>query len=343
MGIWYTTREDVMSALDYKLTSRQSAQVDRAIEAGSRSVERLCHRKFFPELDTRYFDWPEVSSPSWRIWLGQNELISVSSVSSNGQTISPASIFLEPNDSGPPFTRLELDRGSSASFDSGNTPQRAVSITGLYGYSDDTITAGTAAEAMDASETGFDVSNGSLIGVGDLLKVDSERMIVTGRSWVSTGESGSLTSSNADQTLAVASGAAYSTGELLLMGAEVLFIAAISGNSLTVRRAQEGSPLQAHVSAPISASRSFTVTRGALGTTAATHLISAPVVKQLYPGPITSLTVAEAISQLQNELAGYGRTVGAGDNAREASGSMLNKLRSAVYDAYGRKARMRSV
>src|SRR5690606_22447868 len=57
---WYTTRETVKAALDYKETARNDAQVDRAIESASRAVEGLLHRRFYPETATRYFDWPNA-------------------------------------------------------------------------------------------------------------------------------------------------------------------------------------------------------------------------------------------------------------------------------------------
>ncbi len=50
MGVWYATREDVQRALDSKETARNGAQIDRALESASRSVEALCHRTFAPTL-----------------------------------------------------------------------------------------------------------------------------------------------------------------------------------------------------------------------------------------------------------------------------------------------------
>lgn len=58
MGIWYTTREDVMSAQDIKATAYSGREIDRAIDAGARAVEALLHRVLYPWLGSRYFDYP---------------------------------------------------------------------------------------------------------------------------------------------------------------------------------------------------------------------------------------------------------------------------------------------
>src|SRR5690606_27435433 len=124
--------EEVMASLDIKYTARSNAIVDRAIEAGSRAVEGLTHRKFYPVTDTRYFPWPAGSFGSpWRIWLDDNEVIEVTSLTAGGVSISSDDYFLEPVNSGPPFNRVEIDRDSSASFTNNGTSQRAVALTGL--------------------------------------------------------------------------------------------------------------------------------------------------------------------------------------------------------------------
>jgi hypothetical protein len=89
MGVWYCTREDVKSSLDSKESARNNGQVDRAIESASRAVEGLTHRRFYPETDTRYFDWPNAQyARPWRLWLDQHELVSVATLSSGGTTIA---------------------------------------------------------------------------------------------------------------------------------------------------------------------------------------------------------------------------------------------------------------
>lgn len=346
MGVWYCSREDVKSALDLKETARNNAQVDRVIEAASRSIEKLTHRKFYPQLAARYFDWPNGSySRSWRLWLDADELISVTTLTSGGEAISASDYFLEPANSGPPYTHVEIDLDSSAAFGGGNTHQRDIAITGLFGYSADTTAAGILAEALDSSETGVDVTNSQAIGVGDIIKVDSERMIVTEKSMLDTGQNCStLTSSAASVSITGVTAGTINTGETILVDSERMLVVDVSGTTLTVKRAWDGSVLASHTNgADIYASRTLTVERAALGTTAASHDTATAITRHVVPLLIRTLCVAEAIVMLGNETAGYARTVGAGENAREAAGRALRTLREEVYSSYGRKARIRAV
>ena len=347
MGTWITTREVVKSALDSKETARNNAQIDRAIESASRSVEGLLHRRLAPTLATRYFDWPNQQyARAYRLWLDENDLISVTSVTAGGTAISASDYFLEPVNSGPPYNRLELDLGSAAAFGGGDTHQRSIAITGLWGIGDDSEPAGILAAAISStSATSCNVSDSSLIGVGSILKVDSERLIVTEKSWLTTSQTlqTPLTASQANVTVAVTTGSAYNIGEVILLDSERMLILDISGNNLTVKRAWDGSALAAHTGSTIYAPRTLTLTRGALGTVAATHLISAPITKWAPPALIRDLVVAEALNALQQETSGYAHTIGSGESERETLGRGLSDIRKAALRAYGRHARIRSV
>jgi hypothetical protein len=87
----------------------------------------------------------------------------------------------------------------------------------------------------------------------------------------------------------------------------------------------------------------LTVTRGQLGTTAATHSSSAAVARHVVPGLVQELAVAEALNTLLQKQSGYGRVIGSGDNEREASGRGLRQIREDAYTAFGRKPRKAAV
>lgn len=351
MGAWYATREDVKGALDFKETARVNRQVDRAIEAASRDAEKLCHRRFYPEIATRSFDWPNgQSARPWRLWLDQNELISVSSLVVAGETISADDFFLEPNQYGPPYNRVEIDLASSAAFGGGDTHQRSIAITGLYGYRNDETTVGTVAEALDASETAVDVDGDTSaeVGVGSILRIDSERMIVTGRTMLATGQTlaSNVDTQNKTVTIPVADGTAFTADETILIDGERMRIDDIAGNTLVVKRAWDGSTIAAHTAgATIYAPRTLTVTRAALGTTAATHTSGTSIQRWDPPGTVRTLVIGQAISTVTNEQAGYSKVKKAGESTGERSkdASALGQLRSQAYDAVGRKARIRAV
>lgn len=325
--MWYSTREQVKEALDARTAVRQDAAVDRALEAASRRVERLLRRTPGPAQTSRTLDYPQRDVPSDTLELDE-WLISLTSVMSGGTALTVTDLLLYPT-SGPPYTRLECDESTSTMFETGSTDQRNVVITGLWGYDDQTIPAGTLAEALDDSETGVDVSDASLIGVGDVLKVGTEWMTVTGREWLSTGQTSTLALSATvtGNSITVASGAALHAGEVITVDTERMFIESVTGNVLTVRRAYDGTILATHAGgADIYAARTLTVVRG---TTPTTHLDGAAVDRWLVPGPISSLCLAEACSELLSSASGWTR--------RESED--LERMRREVYAMYAPRCR----
>lgn len=347
MGVWYASREDVKSALDSAETARNDAAVNRAIESASRAIESLTLRRFYPQTDTRYFDWPDLSgSRPWRLWLNDDELISVTMLTVAGQVVSSADYFLEPANSGPPFTHVEIDLDSSAAFTAGDTHQRAIQIDGVFGYSADVESVGSLDSALDADASdSANVTWAQNVGVGDILLIDSERLIVTSRSMVDSGQDlgSDLAASTADVTIAVSDGSDFLPGQIILLDSERMLITDIAGNNLIVRRAWDGTVLAAHTSSDVYTLSGIDVARAQLGTTLAAHSSGATVYRHVVPGPIRSLCIAEAINQLQQEGAGYGRQVSSGEGERDAAGADLPSAREEVRRQYGRRARVRAV
>jgi hypothetical protein len=342
MGVWYCTREDVMRASDVAITAYRAAAVDRLIEASSRGIEALCHRDFYPTIATRYFDWPTQQSPrSWRLWLDRDELLAVSSLSSGGVVLTADDYLLKPY-ARPPYSRVEINLAGSAAFGGGPTHQRDITINGTFGACTDVALAGALAEVLDSSETQVEVST-SAIGVGDLLLIDDERMQVTDKSMIDTGQTlqTPLTANKADVLVAVTDSTGYAANETLLLDAERMLIVDIAGNNLIVKRAWDGSVLAAHTGSTIYAPRALTVTRAQLGTTAATHNNGATIYRHAPPALVRRLAIAETQVALMQEDAAYARTVGSGDATRVASAGQLNALREDVYTAHGRKVRKR--
>jgi hypothetical protein len=347
MGVFYATREQVKAALDTAETARNDAQVDRAIESGARSIEGLLHRRFYPWTGTRYFPWPSVRfRTTFRLWLDADELISLTTLVAGGVTIPAADYFLEPVNTGPPFTSIEIDLGSSASFSSGSTWQRAIAVTGVFGHSADEAPAGALAGAISSTTaTSAGVTDSSLIGVGTIIRVEGERMNVTAKAMVSTGQTSSaLTASSSDEVITGISAGTIKVGEIILVDAERMLVVDVAGTTLTVKRAWDGSTLASHSGgATIFAPRTLQVERGALGTSAAAHLDATAVVKHVAPALVRDLNIAEAINQLQLETSGYARVIGEGENAREGTGRSLFYLRKDAMATYGRQARQRAV
>lgn len=349
----YCSREDVKSAPDFNFTAYNNAQIDRAIQASARKIDNHLHRRFYPRDRIVYLDWPNWSyAPPWKIYFsdfGVPDLISVTAVESPpGTPLTLANCFLEPRNSGPPFTWMELDRSKTTAFDGGATPQRSIKITGTWGYSADTDAAGTLAAAIvSTSATSLTVSDASKLGVGDLLIVDTERMLVQERASVTTGQtqlsSGVSTASDADNVLALTDGTQVHLGEVLILDAERMLVLDITGNNVLVKRAYDGTVLTTHSGATVYAYRSLTVARGQLGTTAATHSNSAPVSRHRPPTEIRNLAIAEAANTVLQETGGYSNPQGEDIALIHGIGSALADLWDEVRTGYGRKNRIRGV
>jgi hypothetical protein len=349
----YATREEVKAALDVKATARMDAQVDEAIEAASDSVEGFLQRVFYPTLATRYFNWPNYQfAPPWEIWLEENEVADVTGivpVVKTGTTVIPAGNLLwEPANQGPPYMSLEINRSSTSTFGTSSTPQRDVSILALFGYWARTVPAGAlAATVMDTTGTAVTVTNSNAVGVGDTILVDSERLLVADKSMLSTGQAqqgaGCSTASSADVSLGVVDGTKYFVGETLLLDSERMLVVDIAGNTVTVKRAWDGSVLATHTAATVYAQRLLTVVRGALGTTATTHANAAPVLRGLVPGLVKDVTIGEAVLAVVAKGGVYATTQGEGAGKQGNIGAGLADLRTRCRNRYGRKARIEAV
>ena len=88
MEPWYCTREEVKASPDYKHTARNNSQIDQKISAGARSMEGYLLRRFYPEIRTVTWTWPRKdSAPANQLWLGPNEIISLTKLTAGGTAI----------------------------------------------------------------------------------------------------------------------------------------------------------------------------------------------------------------------------------------------------------------
>lgn len=344
MSIWYASREAVQLELDSKTTARMNPRIGRALASASRTIESLTHRTFYPWTGTRYFDWPNAqTAQTGRLWLDENELISATTVVSGGTTIAPADYFLEPNTTGPPFDRLELNRGGTASFGGGLTAQRNIAITGVYGYDLNESASGSLTGSITSSQTTITVTDGSNIHAGSLLRIDSERMTVTERANVTSAQTlqTPLLSSAANDQVVVTTGSAFFVNEVVTLDSERMLIVDIIGNTLTVKRAWDGTVLAAHTGSTVYVSRLFTVSRGQVGTTAATHTATT-IQRHVFPSLVSEACVAFAALDIEQGLGGWTGSAGSGDNSRSLRDATA-QLRRDLVSAYGRRARTMAV
>jgi len=346
----YVGREAIASALDVKTSAYMNREIDRACASGSRATEGLCDRRFYPLAATKYWDWPNTqSAPPWRLWLDDNELISASAVVSNGVTIPADSYNLEPNEYGPPYDRLELLRSGNYAFAGASTPQRAIGITGLYGFTNDEEQPALLAAVMSSSSATSLTLDSPAGDVGSLIRIGNERMFITDKLWsasVQTVQNASgMDASTNTTTLTVTDSTVYEADEVILIDTERMKVREVVGSTtLIVTRAWDGTTLAIHANAaPIYRQLTLIVQRGVLGTTAATHALNALVYRWVPPSLITEMAQAYAEDAFLQRNTGYARTVGSADNERMASGRGIKDLEIRVRRTYARMGRQRSV
>jgi hypothetical protein len=373
----YCNRDDVKRALDLEVTAVDDARIDRALQSEAEAIDgaKGMRRYFFPVDTTCYLSWPNYQyAPPWKFYFdqpGYHDLWVMTSLQSpSGTSIPLWQVMLEPvnRKQGWPFTRMDLDRSTTAAWGGASTPQHSIWVVGTWGWYNPQP-AGMLAASVNGSVTTVTVSDGSQAAAGDLLILDpatsvapfpaypgtagalgaitGERVIVTGKSTAATGltqsGAGCSTASSGDNALSTTGSGSLNVGEVLLLDQEQMLITDITGSVATVKRAWNGTVPATHTAATVYAYRTLSVLRGQLGTAAAAHSNGALVSKHNPPGLIRDLNLAGALNRVLQETSGYARTVGAGDNQVPVSGAGLASLWDEARSTFGRTVRVRAI
>jgi hypothetical protein len=162
----------------------------RALARASRRIDKWCHRRFYPRLETRDNDYQMRS----RVHYPDDDLLSLTSLSVDDTEISSDDYYIYPHD-GYPKWKIEMDRGGGEIFTFSDTPQKVVAMTGVWGWHDDydnawpdsqdTVQDSGSITATVTTVTVSDVDGADIDGItprfsaGMLIKIDSEYMAVT--------------------------------------------------------------------------------------------------------------------------------------------------------------------
>jgi hypothetical protein len=340
----YVTREQFKAATN-TTGSDKDRSIDRLLASAARQVDEDLHRHFYPITRVDEYEWPSpYQSTVLRLYL-TDDLLAVTGILSGGTAMT--NYVLQPLNSGPPYSRIEVDLSGQGSFRMATVRQRSIVITGRYGYCEDTAVVGTLVDAtITNAVTTLTVTDASRVGVGDLIFIGTEAMLVTDRALVANASllAAVLGGKNNDVVVAVDDGTDFFTGEVIVVDGEEMLITGIATNNLIVKRAYNGSVLAAHLDdAAVYVARTLTVERGAAGTTAAAHTAADPITRNVAPGLIQDWVIAEAVSRYEQEQAGYGRVVGQGDKAITPSGRALADARNQAFAAYYKQRRHMAV
>ena len=168
-------------------TSADTADDDeilRTLEAASRYIDGETARRFYPEIDTRYFDWPDGNNER-RLWLDDDLLEVTTFVNGDGTSFESTDYYPEPRGR-TPFYALTLKEATDATWetDSDENTEQVLAVTGPWGYHERYGRAWRAATTLGAAMTdtttaSFTAADGTLLSVGDIVKVDTEVMNVS--------------------------------------------------------------------------------------------------------------------------------------------------------------------
>lgn len=183
------------------------AVIERLLKAASRYLDNATGRFYYPYIQTRYFSLPDEEEEDGRSLEMDEDLLEVITLlNGDGTTIPSTEYTLRPRNI-TPYSYLRLNDSSTYVWtaDSSGSTLDVISITGIWGfhnrYSKAWLVGSTANEAMDATETGYDVTSGTLFAIGDLIRFDNEfgyvSNVVTNTLTHTRGENGSTAATHA--------------------------------------------------------------------------------------------------------------------------------------------------
>lgn len=161
--------------------------IENLLKSSSRYLDDHTDRFFYPYIQTRYYDVPTSEQLDPRELKLHADLLEVLSLANgDGTAITSTYYDLRPrNDT--PYSKVRLKDNASVlwvSNTSGNVHD-VIPLNGIWGYhnryAQAWLLATITAEALDTSETGTDVTSGTLFNTGDLIRIDNEFMYVSGK------------------------------------------------------------------------------------------------------------------------------------------------------------------
>jgi hypothetical protein len=204
-----TSRNAYSTLADYKayVTARgqttttdatDDVVIDGLLDSASRFIDDETGRVFYPYVQTRYYDVPD----SRELCLDEDLLEVLALVNGDGTTITSSDYFLVPKNIYPAYA-IKLNDISSFLWTLSNlsSMENAISVDAIWAfrqnYSRDGWKVGTTTtEALDLTETEFDVTASTLFSAGQIIRYGNELGIVSSTASgkinvVSRGDNGS--------------------------------------------------------------------------------------------------------------------------------------------------------
>lgn len=162
-----------------------TAIATHALNAASRQIDRHVGRLFYPQIKTNYYDIPTLPN---KLYL-QDDLLEVLTLTNgDGTTMTATTDYLTYPYNEYPKWQIRLNPESSVYFETSTTTDylKAIQVNGIYGYhSNYTRAWGTvttlSASVADTTTTSIVVTSGTNFEAGQIIKIDSEMMLITAK------------------------------------------------------------------------------------------------------------------------------------------------------------------
>jgi len=178
MTRWYCTLDALKSELGDTGTAND-ARYRRYIANASRAIEDVTGRTFVPVTATKYFDAP-VRCPD-RLFLEYDDLLSITTLEDQTGTITAANYWLYPLNMTPRHSIVLNTTDLGRAFEYDDDPEKAITITGQWGYCNDTVATGLTLGAAIINTTGTSITlSSTTCETGWTLLIDSEALFVAG-------------------------------------------------------------------------------------------------------------------------------------------------------------------
>lgn len=178
-----------LESSDTAMSTDDDAKLTQYLIWASRQIDRRTHRKFYPRIETREYDYQGDA----REHLVDDDLLAITTLTVDGSSVASSEYYLYPLTGYPKF-KIEMNRGGGTIFTYSDTPQSAVSLAGTWGYHEDWDNAWVDSQdtveddPLSDSATSLTVNNidgadingiTPRISVGSLLKIENEYLEVT--------------------------------------------------------------------------------------------------------------------------------------------------------------------
>lgn len=283
------------------------------IKVASRAIQQEIG-DFIPVTETRKFH----GHGKTRLYLPP--FIAITELKNDGTTITNTQYITGPSGAfwrNGPYNHAEIDPDATE-LSAFEDEAEGVEITARYGLYEETETTGaTVATTQSNSAATLAVSDGSKLSPGVVAYIGTEQELVTGYSTPTsvTQLNGAIDATQ--ETITVDNGALVKVGEVIRIGLEQARVIDINGHNLYLQRRWNNTVADDHANdTAVEVYRTFTVSRGVNGTTAAEHLSTVVIFRMLVPGNIKELCIKIAVLAAMQAQTSYSGRSGNNDTGQ---------------------------